>query len=114
MKKSGTLAIGLLAVMAVAASAQDSSFKTSAGGYDIVELISRYAKRANKQVIIDPRVRANVPLAGIDPNNLGYDQLLAILDVNQFAAYDVGGVISIVPDANARQRPTPVYDDVRF
>lgn len=117
MKKSGALAVGLLSAMAamsMTASAQDSSFKTSSGGYDIVELISRYAKRANKQVIIDPRVRANVPLAGIDPNNLSYEQLLAILDVNELTAFEVGGIISIVPDANARQLPTAVYDDPRF
>ena len=114
MKKSGALAIGLLAAMSVSALAQDSSFKSSSGGHDIVELISRYAKRANKQVIIDPRVKASVPLAGIDPNNLSYEQLLAILDVNEMVAYEVGGIISIVPDASARQLPTPVYEDVRF
>ncbi len=114
MTKSGALAIGLLAAMSSIALAQDSSFKPSSGGHDIVELISRYAKRANKQVIIDPRVRASVPLAGIDPNNLSYDQLLAILDVNQFAAYEVGGIITVTTDSSSRQFPTPVHDDVRF
>lgn len=114
MTKSGALAIGLLAAMSSIAWPQESSFKVSSGGHDIVDLISRYAKRANKQVIIDPRVRTSVPLAGIDPNNLSYDQLLAILDVNQFAAYEVGGIITVTIDSGSRQFPTPVHDDVRF
>ena len=106
--------MALLAGMALAASAQDSSLKASSGGYDIIDLVSRYAKRANKQVIIDPRVRATVPLAGMGPDNLSHEQLLAILDVNELTAYEVGGILSIVPDANARQLPTAVYDDPRF
>jgi general secretion pathway protein D len=113
MKARIALAVGLLGAMSVVATAQDSA-KTGSGGYDIVDLITRYARRANKQVIIDPRVRGSVPLAGIEPGGLSYDQLLAILDVNEMAAYEVGGLISIVPDANSRQLPTPVYDDVRF
>jgi general secretion pathway protein D len=114
MKKSGALAIGLLAAMSSVALAQDSSSKLSSGGHDIVDLITRFAKRANKQVIIDPRVRTSIPLAGIDPNNLSYEQLLAILDVNQFAAYEVGGIITVTIDSGSRQFPTPVHDDVRF
>jgi general secretion pathway protein D len=114
MKKSGALAIGLLAVMSVVASAQDSSKVSSSGGYEIVDLITRYAKRNNKQIVIDPRVRAQVPLAGIEPADITYDQLLAVLNVNQFVMVSSGGVLSVVPDANARQIPAPIYTDVDF
>jgi type II secretory pathway component GspD/PulD (secretin) len=91
-------AIGVAVVLALplAAAAQDTApapgsiSRASAPDIDIADLIGRYAKRTGKQIIIDPRVRAQVPLAGMDPNKI------------------------IVPDVNARQLPTPVYTDRNF
>ena len=112
--RSALCAAGLTMMLSLTAMAQESSKMGAGGGIELTELISRFAKRNHKQVIIDPRVRAIVSLAGVDPAELSYDQLLAILDVHQFVAVEVNGVISIVPDANARQLPVPVYDDLRF
>jgi general secretion pathway protein D len=81
---------------------------------DIGDLIARYAKRSGKQVIVDPRVRGPVPLAGMDPDRISYEKLLAILAVNQYAAVTQGDWIVVVPDTNARQLPTPVYTDRNF
>jgi general secretion pathway protein D len=117
------ITIGLAALLALplAAAAQDStpasgsSASRSVGSdIEIGDLIARYAKRNGKQFIIDPRVRAQVSLAGIDPDRIGYDKLLAILAVNMFAAASQGDWIIVVPDANARQLPTPVYTDRNF
>jgi len=83
-------------------------------GMELVEIIERFAQRTGKKIIIDPRVRANVDVAGIDLNQVSWEQLLAILDVHFFAAVDQGGLVTIMPDANARQFPTPVYTDVNF
>jgi general secretion pathway protein D len=115
MKVLTVLSVGLLMALPIAATAQDSS-KITAGsaGMDLDDLIARFAKRTGKQVIIDPRVRAQVPLAGIDPGQITQEQLLAILDVHQFAMVQTGGIYSVVPDANARQLPTPVFSDVNF
>jgi general secretion pathway protein D len=108
------LACGLAAV-AVAGSAQESSKMSSgAGGIEIQELISKFAKRNHKQIVIDPRVRAEVPLAGIDAGDLTYDQLLAVLSVHMFSVVNSGGVMAVVPDANARQFPAPTYTDLGF
>jgi general secretion pathway protein D len=84
------------------------------GGTQVTEIIERFAKRTGKKIILDPRVRANVDVAGIDLDQLTWEQLLAILDVHNFAAVDRGGLMMIMPDANARQFPTPVYTDLAF
>ena len=113
--------IGIAAVLALplVAAAQDSTptaSATSRTGSDIEigDLIARYAKRSGKQFVVDPRVRAQVPLAGLDPDRVGYDKLLAILSVNMYAAVPQGDWIVVVPDASARQLPTPVFTDRNF
>src|SRR6185312_9036769 len=91
-----------------------SSSRTTMPDIEIGDLIARYAKRSGKQFIVDPRVRAQVSLARIDPDRIGYDKLLAILAVNMFVAVPQGDWIVVVPDANARQLPTPVFTDRNF
>jgi general secretion pathway protein D len=119
MKSVMTLgAIALLALPALVA-AQESSIPMASkasrqSGMELGEVIERFAKRSGKKVIIDPRVRAVVEVEGIDLNQLGWDQLLAILDVHQFVAIDQDGLISVLPDANSRQLSTPVFTDVNF
>lgn len=117
------LAIGAIVALALplAATAQDSagqpgpvSSRAASSDIDLAELIARYAKRTGKSFIVDPRVHAQVPLAGMDPDHIGYDRLLAVLAVNQCAAVAQGDWIVVVPDANARQLPTPVYTDRNF
>ena len=118
------LVVGVVIALTVplAAAAQDSqapsavpsSSRGSPSDIDLGELISRYAKRSGKSFIVDPRVHAQVPLAGVDPDHMGYDKLLAILAVNQYAAVAQGDWIMVVPDANARQLPTPVYTERNF
>jgi len=117
------ISIGIAALLALplVAGAQDSAAASGPGApraalpdIEIGDLIARYAKRSGKQFIIDPRVRAQVPLAGIDPDRIGYDKLLAILSVNMFAAVPQGDWIVVVPDASARQLPTPVFTDRNF
>jgi general secretion pathway protein D len=81
-------------------------------GVDLTDLIDKVAKRTGKQFIIDPRVRAIVPKAGIDLEKVDYAKLLAILSVHQFGTYEANGVVRVVPDANARQMPIPLTNEV--
>jgi general secretion pathway protein D len=115
MKWSGALTLCVVTALAAAASAQESS-KIAAGGSEIemADLVARFAKRSGKQFAIDPRVRALVPLAGIDPAQITYDQLLTVLGVHQLAVTESGGLLAVVPDANARQLPSAVYTDKGF
>jgi general secretion pathway protein D len=91
-----------------AAPAASSSYAT----IEIGDLIAKVAKRTGKQFIVDPRVRAEVPLIGLDADRVDYPRLLAILNVHMFATYESGGLVRVVPDANARQFPIPVTSDV--
>jgi type II secretory pathway component GspD/PulD (secretin) len=113
-KITGAVAACGLAALSAAAPAQDSSKMPAGGGAEIQDVIAKFAKRANRPIVIDPRVRAQVPLAGIDADSLSYDQLLAVLSVHQFAMVNSGGILAVVPDAYARQSPSPIYTDRNF
>lgn len=115
MKMKFVWAACLLAALPLAASAEDSpKVAAGTGGIELGELVTRFAARTGRKFVLDPRVRAQVPLAGIDPAEINYEQLLAIFYVHQFAAVDSGDVLAVVPDANARQFPAPVYLDTNF
>jgi general secretion pathway protein D len=115
MKVSRVAAAFALAALPVAVPAEESSrAAASKGDIEVVELITRFAKRTGRQFVVDPRVRAQIPLAGIDAGELTYEQLLAVLDVHQVAVTRSGGLLAVVPDANARQLPSSVHTDPRF
>jgi len=124
MKKYGPWALaGVLALVQAlpglvsaadqsAASRVASSSEPDYQSIDISELIERVAKRTGKQFIMDPRVRAGIPLVGLDVAQIDYPRLLAILTVHQYGAYESNGVVKIVPDAIARQLPIPVTSEI--
>ncbi len=114
MKTSPLAALGLLLILPAWVPAEESSKSSAAGGLEVSELLDRFAKRTGKQFVIDPRVRAQVPLAGIDVNQVTWPQLLTILDVHGFAVAESSGLLTVMPDANARQFSAPTYTDVRF
>jgi len=61
------------------------------------------------EFIIDPRVNASVEYAGDTlTENITYATLLAILRIHGYVAVEIGGVVSIVLDANARTMPTRI------
>lgn len=90
------------------ASAQTSTPPERENAVNIEQIIAGTARKTGKKFLIDPRVRAQVTLVGLDPNNLDYPTLLSVLQIHGFAAFDDGKYIAIVPDASARQQPTPV------
>ena len=107
------------ACLPLAAAAQDSPPRESAGAapgpyLELTDIIQSFSKRTGRKFNIDPRVRAIPMYAGIDPDKITYEQLLATFTVNGFASYVQGDVVVVVPDASARQMPTPVYTDARF
>lgn len=79
---------------------------------EITDIIGRVAKRTGRQFNLDPRVAGSVPVSGMDLQRVDYPRLLAILRVNQFAAYEANGVVNVFPDANARSMPIPVTTSV--
>ena len=73
----------------------------------ITELIARVAKRSSTQFVLDPRVRADVPLAGLDVERVDYDRLLAILRVNGLVAVPEKGFVVVVPAVPPLASPAP-------
>jgi general secretion pathway protein D len=80
----------------------------------MMELIDQVARRTGTQFVVDPRTRADVPLAGLDPRQVDLNRLRAILRVHQFVAIQEKGFVSVVPDANARQLPSRTYYNLNF
>lgn len=94
----------------------DGDQKTAGEGtsIDLLELIDQVSRRTGTQFVVDPRVRAEVPLAGLDVARVDLDRLRAILRVHQLVAFQEKGFISVTPDANARQLPTKTYYDLNY
>lgn len=72
---------------------------------EIGQVIEAVAAATGKTIIPDVRVRAQVTMLSTTPMTPAqfYEAFLALLQVNQFVAVESGGIIRIVPDANARQ-----------
>jgi general secretion pathway protein D len=79
---------------------------------DIADLIERVRKKTGKQFLLDPRLRAEVPIGTLDLDRLDYPRLLDILRLNQWATYEADGVVVVTPDANSRQLPMPVSTSI--
>jgi type II secretory pathway component GspD/PulD (secretin) len=115
MTSSASIAITLLSLTG-AAFAQSSPEKSTVGtassehmenGVPIYKLIATVAKKTGKKFVIDPRVRGNADIVGQDTSNIGFSDLLTILHVYDYTAIESGGYVAVVPDAVARQVPTP-------
>src|SRR5688572_30796077 len=104
-----------LSAAGFSSAAEPSVAATSAQAtISIVELVDRVARKTGRQFVVDPRVRAEVPLAGLDVERVDYDRLLAILRVHMFVAVQEKGFVTVVPDANARQLSVKTYYDLDF
>jgi general secretion pathway protein D len=76
---------------------------------DLVELIGKVAKRTGRQFVLDPRIAGRATMAGLEPDRVDYDTLLAILRVHNMVVFTQGGVVNVVSDAEARQLPIPTF-----
>lgn len=74
---------------------------------DITQVIEAVGAATGKNIIIDPRVRAQVTMLSSTPMSSAafYEAFLALLSVHGFIAVENGGIVRVVPDANARQMP---------
>src|SRR3954470_4602308 len=74
---------------------------------EIGQVIEAVAQVTGKTIIPDPRVRAQVTMLSQTPMtpDAFYEAFLALLQVHQFVAVESGGIIKVLPDANARQMP---------
>ena len=111
-KKTSLLALAAavtLASLSAAQSAAQSAARITPNfkDADITQVIEAVSAATGKNIIIDPRVRAQVTMLSNTPMSPDafYQAFLALLQVHGFVALPSGNVIKIVPEANARQAP---------
>jgi general secretion pathway protein D len=77
---------------------------------DLQSFIETVAEITGKNFVIDPRVKAKVTVVSARPMDRKeiYEVFLSVLQVHGFATVEVGEVIKILPDVNAKQGPGSV------
>jgi general secretion pathway protein D len=93
--------------VSVGAQTQSMASEAKRDGIPIEQVIEAVAKKTSKKFVLDPRVRANVNVYGVSTANIGYTELLTILDINNFSAVEMDGFVHVVPMAEARTMPVP-------
>lgn len=78
-------------------------------GADINAVIGTVADITNKNFIVDPRVKGKVTIISSRPMNEKeiYQVFLSVLEVHGFTAVQVGKIIKILPDADAKHSAIP-------
>ncbi len=69
---------------------------------ELAPLLERVERASGKQFLVDSRLGTQLYLSGVEPNDVTYPVLLAILRANGFAAFESEGYVNIVPDSNIR------------
>ena len=74
---------------------------------DIRSFIETVAEATGRNFVVDPRVKAKVTVVSARPMNRQevYQVFLSVLQVHGYAAVQVGEIIKILPDVNAKQGP---------
>ena len=72
---------------------------------DLQSFIETVAEITGKNFIVDPRVKAKVTVISARPMDQDeiYDVFLSVLQVHGFATVQVGNIVKILPDVNAKQ-----------
>ncbi len=74
---------------------------------DIRSFIETVAEATERNFVVDPRVKAKVTVISARPMNREevYQVFISVLQVHGYAAVQVGQIIKILPDVNAKQGP---------
>ncbi|MEN9527033.1 MAG: hypothetical protein RLY56_984 [Pseudomonadota bacterium] len=115
MPTSRSLLTALLATLLTVGAAAPLSAQPASGARitpnfkdaDITQVIEAVAAATGRNIIVDPRVRAQVTMLSSTPMtpDAFYEAFLALLQVHGFVAAPSGDVLKIIPDANSRTMP---------
>ncbi len=74
---------------------------------DIRSFIETVAEATGRNFVVDPRVKAKVTVVSARPMDREevYQVFLSVLQVHGYAAVQVGEIVKILPDVNAKQGP---------
>jgi general secretion pathway protein D len=101
------LVVGFTATGLVSAQTNGQRITPNFRDVEIGQVIEAVAQVTGKTIIPDGRVRTNVTMLSQTPMTPAafYEAFLALLSVHQYVALESGGIVRILPDANARQMP---------
>lgn len=93
----------------------DNTVSLNFANADIESVISAIGKISGKNFLIDPRVKGTLNIITNTPvsRDLSYQILLSALRLQGYTAVEGGGVIKIVPEADAKLHGVPVGKDNR-
>src|SRR5690349_2080506 len=107
------VAAGLLAALPMLSPAADEK-PVDAGTVPLSDLVARVHKKSGQEFILEPSVGAmRVSLAGMNAERIDYPMLLAVLRDNGLVSLSEKEVVTILPDREARQWPTPRRSPVK-
>ncbi|NLD53339.1 MAG: type II secretion system secretin GspD [Burkholderiaceae bacterium] len=100
----------LTAVIPVAQSQSEETITLNFKDADIDSVVGAFGHLLNKTFVIDPRVRGKISLETPRPVNkdLAYTLLKTVLRQQGFAIVDIGNLVKVVPEADAKLQSGPV------
>ncbi len=109
------VAATLMLTALTARAADEERVSLNFANAEIEAVIKAIGKITGRNFLIDPRVRGNLNIVTNTPvpKQLTYDILLSALRLQGYTAVDSGGVIKIVPEADAKLHAVPVGRDGR-
>lgn len=78
---------------------------------ELAPLLERVERASNKRFLVDVRHGPRIYLGGVEPNDVTYPVLLAILRANGWATFESEGFVNVIPDANIRFHAPVVQTD---
>ena len=63
----------------------------------LLDLLNQYSEAYGTKFVIDPRVRANVNLVGVDTESINSAMLIGVLNMHGFTALMSEGVVYVMP-----------------
>lgn len=109
MNGSAWILIAALIALPSCAQQQAKTWQVQWQAIDILEAIQFVQEATGKVMVIDPRVKGQVTVLSdkdINQEEL-YQLFLATLEVNGFAAYEVDGIVRIVPSSEIKTKAIP-------
>lgn len=76
---------------------------------DIEGVVKVMSEITGKNFVLDPRVKGTINIVSAKPmpRGLAYDVFLSALRLQGFAAIEDGGIVKIIPEADAKLHPSP-------
>jgi len=75
------------------------------------KLIDKVSKNTGKKFLVHRTSYSELPAHGVDVENISFNELLMLVDLNQMAAVEIDGVVNIVSDQAVKQYPIPLLGD---